>query len=238
MHEQKVPMVCFPHAGAGRLYYGRWRAAFTTSVELTVAQYPQREQKLAVPMPGSVRELAADLVEELRPVFSRPYVIWGHSMGSVVGYEVAKIAQERFGPPLVFFSSGASSPSVSRFTRADDLATDESMKDVLRSYGGISEASLADPDFMKWFAPAIRADLRLLSTYQDTEFERLRCPLVLLEGRSDKVQIEQWPWYAEGPVEVHEFDGGHFFIDEHRQTIAALIESRINLAWQRRPQTV
>ncbi|MFE9638134.1 thioesterase II family protein [Nocardiopsis alba] len=230
-----ISMVCFPHAGAGRFYYSRWQQAFSGIVDLNIVQYPLRENRLNTPMPESVGELAEDIFEEFEDVLRGPYAIWGHSMGGVLGYEVAKLCQERLGnAPLTFFSSGSSAPCRARFRRVGNLDTPEGFRDVLLRYGGVPEEYLRDADFMTYFAPAIKADLRLLSAYQDTGRVPLRCPLVLMLGRGDTVTPDQWEHYTDHSLEVNEYEGGHFFLDRHRESMVALMESRLQLAWQLR----
>ncbi|MER6911902.1 alpha/beta fold hydrolase [Streptomyces sp. NPDC000594] len=234
----KVPVVCFPHAGSGALYYGKWKYAFQDAVDLQTVQYPFRERRLATPMPASVQLLARDIFEEFLDVFRGTYAIWGHSMGSVIGYEVAKLCQERLGnPPLVYFSSGSSAPCDARFKRVEELDTAAGFHDVLRQYGGVSEEILRDASFMKYLAPTIEADLRLMGGYLDTAREKLRCPIVLMEGRDDAVTIGPWEHYTDLPLEVFEFSGGHFFLEEHRAEMASLMESRIQKLWQLRDVT-
>ncbi|WP_285728736.1 alpha/beta fold hydrolase [Nocardiopsis sp. ATB16-24] len=228
-----IPVVCFPHAGAGRFYYSPWQHAFSSLVNLQVVQYPLREQRMHTPMPASVGELAEDVFAEFEDVFRGPYAIWGHSMGSVIGYEVAKLCQERLGgPPLTFFSSGSAAPCRARFTRAEDLDTPEGFRDVLMHYGGVPEEYLRDADYMKYFAPVIKADLRLLGSYQDLVRVPLRCPIVLMLGRDDTVTADQWEHYTAHPLDVNEYDGGHFFLDRHRTAMASLMELKIQLSWQ------
>ncbi|MCO1579144.1 alpha/beta fold hydrolase [Crossiella sp. SN42] len=230
----KIAVVCFPHAGAGRLYYSRWQYAFNDAVDLHIVQYPLREQRMQTPMPASIGALAEDVFTEFEEVFRGPYAIWGHSMGSAIGYEVAKRCQERLAnPPMTFFSSGAAAPCRATFTRVGDLDTAEGFRDVLLRYGGVRAEYLQDKDFMGYFAPIIEADLRLLGAYQDATFEPLRCPIVLMLGRGDTVTAEEWQRYTEHPLETKEFDGGHFFLDEHRTSMASLMESKVQLAWQR-----
>ncbi|MFD0203133.1 MULTISPECIES: thioesterase II family protein [Saccharothrix] len=232
---EKLPLVCFPHAGAGMLYYSKWKFAFGDGIDVRIARYPLREQRTNTPMPASLPLLARDIFTEMVDSFRGTFAIWGHSMGSNIAYEVAKLCQDRLdNPPLVFFSSGSAAPCDSRFKAVADLDTPEGLKQVLRDYGGLSEENLADADFMSYFAPIIAADLRLLGGYEESTFEQLRCPVVLMEGRDDRVVTDRWQRYTEHPVETTEFDGGHFFVEERRPEMAALMESKIQLLWQRK----
>ncbi|OLF10296.1 thioesterase [Actinophytocola xinjiangensis] len=227
-------MVCFPHAGAGMLYYSKWRFAFGGGIDVRIAQYPLREQRMNTPMPGSLTALAEDLFTELSSSFRGSYAIWGHSMGSVIGYEIAKLCQDRLGnPPLVFFTSGSAAPCDSQFTGVSDLDTKDGVERVLRHYGGLSEENLADPEFMKYFAPIITTDLRLLGGYSDPHQIPLNCPIVLMQGQEDPVSVTNWQRYTQHPISHNTFDGGHFFVDERRPEMAALMESTIQLVWQR-----
>ncbi|MFI9531309.1 thioesterase II family protein [Micromonospora rosaria] len=232
---EKLPLVCFPHAGSGTLYYSKWKFAFSDGIDVRVVQYPLREQRTNTPMPASLPLLARDIFTELVDSFRGTFAIWGHSMGSIVGYEVAKLCQQRLdNPPLMFFTSGSAAPCDRGFQRVSDLDTPEGIKKVLRDYGGLTEENLADADFMNYFAPIIGGDLRLLGSYQDVAVEQLRCPIVVMKGRADRVVTDQWQRYTERPVETTEFDGGHFFIEERRPEIAAFMESKIQLMWQRK----
>ncbi|WP_440068969.1 thioesterase II family protein [Streptosporangium sp. OZ121] len=230
---REIPVMCFPHAGAGALYYSKWRHAFQGGVDLRIVEYPLRERRLGTPMPASVGLLAEQIFAEFADVFRGTYAVWGHSMGSVIGYEVAKLCQERLdNPPLVYFGSGSSAPCDSRFKRVKDLDSAAGLNDVLRRYGGVGEEILRDAGFVKYIAPVIEADLRLMGGYEDTAKEKLRCPIVLMEGREDEVTTGPWADYTDVSLQVFEYDGGHFFHDAHRARIAALMESKIQTLWQ------
>lgn len=230
---RKIPLVCFPHAGAGELYYSRWKYAFQDGIDLHIVRYPLRERKMNTPMPTSASELAREVFAECLDVFRGPYAIWGHSMGSIIGYEVAKLCQERLdNAPLVYFSSASSAPCEARFKKVKALDTAEGFNEVLLRYGGFSEELLRDATFMKYFGPTIEADLRLMGSYEDDTFEKLRCPVVLMEGRGDTVTTDAWARYTDHPLHVTEFDGGHFFLEEYRAEMASLMGSKMQLLWQ------
>lgn len=229
----QIPLLCLPHAGAGRLYYNKWRNSFGDGIGFEVVQYPARENRLAHPMPETVEELADDIHAEYADLLAGPHAIWGHSMGSVVGYEVVRASRRRGGAgPLVFFSSGSAAPCESRFKRAASLETADGFRDVLLRYGGIPAASLDDPQFMDYFAPIIKTDLRLLGGYREDGVQPLGCPLVLMQGRDDPVKVDTWTRYVERPPEMHLFPGGHFFPAQNQASLVALMSTRIHLAAQ------
>lgn len=222
---EKLRVVVFPHAGGGTLFYRDFKSAFKHS-EVSVIQYPGREEKYAQVMPDTVDELADEIFKEYRDLFKSDYVIWGHSMGSTVGYEVAKRCEEILhNPPIAFFSSGASAPC-SPTTKKVKLSvdSDKDFEGLMDMYGGISDELRHDKDFCDYFYPIIRGDMRLLSAYSDSEHIKLKCPIRLIEGTADEHDIDGWKFYTDFDINVKYHNGGHFFINDHKQEIADYIE--------------
>lgn len=152
----RVPLLCFPHAGAGRLYYARWGALFDDGISFEVVQYPEREGRYKERMPDTVQQLAANIHSEYAWVFEGPYSIWGHSMGTVVGYEVAKLAQRLSGrAPLVFFSSGSSAPCESRFKTVSSLSSARTNQPEQQA-GPLLRPRLRFPSVLQWVVHQLR----------------------------------------------------------------------------------
>ena len=224
MTDAPITLLCFPHAGAGRLFYERWRSMLAPAIEFRVAPYPHREHLMGQPMPASVPALAEQLYATLIDDLPGEFALWGHSMGSVVAYELAKLAQDRTGRvPVAFFSSGASAPCDSTFRDAAALETPEGIERILRCYGGVDEAALSDHQFMSYLRPILTGDLKMLASYKDLSPRALPCPLFLYEGEDDTVTLDNWVRYSTILPELTYFTGGHFFIAEHAPEVAATI---------------
>ena len=86
----RINLVCLPHAGGSASYYREWGARLPEAVEVHVVQYPGREERLAEPLIDTMAEMADTVAEVLRPLFARPLVLFGHSMGALVAYHLAR----------------------------------------------------------------------------------------------------------------------------------------------------
>ncbi len=53
-------------------------------------QTPGRENRTTEPVVESIDELVDQIVPHLLPLFDRPVVIWGHSFGGIVAWEVIR----------------------------------------------------------------------------------------------------------------------------------------------------
>ena len=194
MKEKKV--IIFPHAGAGIGFFNSFKDEFKKT-DVFVIQYPGREDKYEKNMPDTIDELADVIFDEYKCLFDGQFVFWGHSMGSIVAYEVAKRCERNLNVvPIVFFSSGSSAPCCGGSERVKNaVKSHKDFEKLLDVYGGISDELRNDRDFCEYFFPIILGDLKMISNYCDEQLVKLRCPIMLMEGLDDDVSIDRWRLY-------------------------------------------
>lgn len=175
----------------------------------------------AVTLPG----LAAAIAEQLPA--DRPFVLAGHSLGGLLAYEAAVELQRRGGQlPAFVLVMGSRPPhhsSADLFAPLVDLP-DEPFLDALEAVGAVNSALRTSP-MRPLFLPALRADLRIITTYRPDTAARRRAPLpvpvVAWSGTHDPLAppslLSGWGDYTAFPREVETFEGGHFFPFEEAQ---------------------
>lgn len=209
-------LVIFPHAGSGSSFYYEWKKRFEKDFSVSVIQYPLREHKYGIPMPSTLKELANEIFEQYREVFMADFVVWGHSFGSTLAYEVLRIVQLKLKKSAaLFFSSGASAPCDEHTQFPSNIVNERSvLVKTLQKIGGIPKEMYLNKEYMDYYLPIISADINLLMNYRDLRCEKIQCPLVLLEGTDDEFVLTNWERYAK-VVDIRFFEGGHFFFDEN-----------------------
>jgi len=226
-------LFCLPYVGGAAWTFEPWRGLLGEDVELCTVELPGRGSRMREPafsrMGALVEALASAVTDEL----DVPYALYGHSMGSLVAFELARELRRRDLPePQVLFASGGPAPRLSGQRMAVHRpevhrATDEQVIARLLSLGGLPEEVMAEPALLKAFLPAIRADFAVFETYEYRPERLLGCPIVVLTGRDDAEvpPAHSLPWSREttGPAEHRVLPGGHFFLRSAQEEVLAIV---------------
>ncbi|HZF89890.1 thioesterase II family protein [Streptomyces sp.] len=230
----RARVLLFPHGGGSASYYRSWAAAAPWDVEFLAAQYPGREDRYGDPVPSDLQSvaagLAADLTNDGPPL---PTVLFGHSMGAVVAYETARRLAAAGEPPTALVVSGHPAPQLTRPGRVH-LGSDEELIEELRRTEATHLDILDNASLIQAFLPVIRGDYRLSETYRPVPGERLRLPVTVLYGdrdpEIDRLEAEGWREVTDGTCQLRTFEGGHFYLDTHRESVIELLTAHARVA--------
>ena len=85
----EINLLCFVFAGGSPSFFAQWKNIFPEWVNFIPVLYPQREKRASENMPESVEELIASFLTDNKHLTDKPYVIWGHCSGALIGMEIA-----------------------------------------------------------------------------------------------------------------------------------------------------
>ncbi|MYT29250.1 alpha/beta fold hydrolase [Streptomyces sp. SID8354] len=227
----RVRLVCLPHAGGSASFYRLWADALPWDVELVAVQYPGRMDRLREPCIEEAGKMADLLCEELRLLSGRPLVLFGHSLGALLAYEVARRLDRPGTPaPAQLVLSGRAAPGTRPPTTVH-LGDDEELWAELRRLGGTSDEVSAQPELRSLVLPALRSDYRLAETYRHVPGPPLSCPVTVCVGERDtevsREQAAAWSRYTRGGCEVAVFPGGHFYLNPERDRLLELLSGAL-----------
>jgi surfactin synthase thioesterase subunit len=159
-----------------------------------------------------------------------PFALFGHSMGGLIAFELARELRRRARSGPVFLAvSGCPAPqcSSSRVAPVAHLNDAEFLEQVKSRYSAIPEEVLAQPELVELLLPALRADMGIVEAYSCTPEPPLECPIRCFGGTTDhtvpREHLDAWREQTRGPFSLREFPGGHFFLfDSPNEVLAAL----------------
>jgi medium-chain acyl-[acyl-carrier-protein] hydrolase len=211
-----VRMFCLPYVGGAASVYEPWRGYFGEDVEICAVELPGRQTRMHERAFSRIGPLVDALADAITDELDVPYALYGHSMGSLVAFELARELRRRgAGEPVVLFVSGGPAPQL---THDHPKLHDASVADVtaqLKNLGGLPVEILEEPELLSVFLPTIRADFAVFETYEYRPEPLLDCPMVAFTGRDDidvpLSRIAPWAEETTGRFDYHVLPGGHFF---------------------------
>jgi surfactin synthase thioesterase subunit len=227
-------LACFPHAGGSASFYFPISAALHPEVEVLAVQYPGRQERRLEEPIRDLQELAGQAFDALLPWAREPLALFGHSMGALVAYEVAR-RLERIEDisPVILLVSGRRAPSTYRDEKVH-LSDDAGLIAELKKLGGTNSAFYADEELWRMVLPALRGDYQAAETYKYQPGPALRCPITAIIGESDprvnRAEAEAWSAHTTGKFTLEVFNGAHFYLTEHVADVLDLICQKLRSA--------
>lgn len=223
-------LFCFPYAGGGASIYHAWSRSLPAAIDVCAVQLPGRENRIGEPLFTSLPLLIDSLARELTPFFDKPFAFFGHSMGALISFELARCLRSRRQPePSHLFVSALRAPQfpLSRDT-LHNLSTAEFLRSVFRM-GGTPPAVLMNKELVSLMLPILRADFTMYETYIYTREEPLACPITVFGGEQDTLvtgrELQGWREQTHGSFKLCMQPGNHFFLQGGQQQLLQIIAS-------------
>ena len=223
-------LICFPYAGGGASVFRSWGdSEFLADVEVCAVQLPGRESRITEPPVGDLRRLVHMLCEALEPYLDRPFVFFGHSIGALVSFELARELRRIRGiAPNHLFVSGCPAPHLPDSERICDLHDDEFLERVSR-FNGTPPEVFNHSELMQLMLPALRADFSLRDRYVYREEPPLDCPIIAFGGMSDQhvngVVLGSWRQHTRERFQLWLFQGDHFFVRSAQEPLLEILST-------------
>ncbi|WP_326782962.1 thioesterase II family protein [Streptomyces sp. NBC_00151] len=210
-----VRLVCLPHAGGGADSYRPWASALPEGGELIAAELPGHGRRLPERPLERVEDVIADLLPRLGDP-AAPLVVFGHSMGGLLAYELCDALDRAGTPPQALVVSAMGPPDLLDSGWNHALAEDpEALMDHVAGLGSTPSPVLADPGMRALVLRPLQADFRLLGRARRTEVREVPVPLYALAGDRDPVhpphEVAGWQRHARLWKGLRVLPGDHFF---------------------------
>ncbi len=240
---KKTKLFCLPYAGGSATLYARWKKLLHSSIELVPIELAGRGKRYSVPFYNSFNRAVIDIYDAIESeVGDGPYALFGRSRGSLLAYElIHKLLDNNCHEPVHVFFSGRYPPHVKKEEKVHYTMPDDKFLEAIIKYGGTPKELLEHKELLDIFIPILKADYRILDDYAFTErTTKFDFDITALTGTQDDEvdmnDLDEWGRYTKRGFKYHQFEGGHFFINQYAEDITNIINKA--LVSERNPKYV
>ena len=226
----KMKLYFVPHAGGSAMgYLTMKRFIDPENVEVVPLELAGRGTRIKEPCYKSVEEDAKDLYERIKEdIEDTDYAIFGHSLGTVITYELTKLIEQNKKPiPKCLFLSGRGGPGYDMgMPSVADLPEEEFASYFIKNQG-IPEEMQHSKELMRLLLPVLRTDVKKAEQYEEKQVEKITSDIVAVYGVEDNLcnreGMRAWGELSNGTYKEYAFSGGHFYFTKHRQELGECI---------------
>ncbi|MEU0406060.1 alpha/beta fold hydrolase [Streptomyces sp. NPDC006197] len=215
----RLSLLVLPHAGGNAHAYSAWREHLPADVRLLIGQYPGRGARFSEDLPESVDDLALPVIDAL-PADTGDLVVLGHSMGSLVAFEVTRALQAVGRTPQGLIASACRAPVLpNQCPVHPERLDDDQLVAAIKERGGTDDGILDDEELREIVLPSIRADFAIDDAYRCTAPDvRLDCRVAVFGGDADPIvpvdMLDGWSLVAGHQVVPEVLTGDHFYFQQ------------------------
>jgi medium-chain acyl-[acyl-carrier-protein] hydrolase len=210
-----TPLLIFPHAGAGPNHYRRLGQEVMGRLRPFLVHLPGRETRLDDAPAHDIAAVVQPLARAITPLLASRFAFYGHSMGALVAFELARQLRRAYGvEPDHLVVSGHAAPRHPRPQNRHQLADDDLWASVCALLGTPADVA-SDPQMRSVFLPALRADFEVCETYRYRAEPPLDCPISSFAGDRDQEAppstMAGWATETRSSFRQETLAGDHFF---------------------------
>lgn len=214
----KIRLFCFPYSGAAASVFYPWADILPSTIEVCPVQLPGHGTRLAEPLFQRLATLVAAAADGLQPYLDKPFAFFGHSMGALLSFELARHLRRNGKPgPVHLFVSGHGAPHLPDRNPPLHPLPEPEFVAKLRELNGTPEEILRHQELLQLLIPILRADFAVCETYVHPPEPPLACPISAYGGLGDayvsREELAAWQEHTASRFSVRMFPGDHFYLN-------------------------
>jgi medium-chain acyl-[acyl-carrier-protein] hydrolase len=233
-----LKIFCFPYAGGSALVFKKWADLLPSNIQVIPVELPGRGARMQEAPFVSLPDLVDNLGEVIGPLLDRPFALFGHSMGAIIAFELARALRQKYDvEPRALFVAGRRAPNIPNSEPITyNLPKDEFMKELIELDGTPREV-LEHEELMEMIIPLLRADFQLIQTYQYSAGPPLQCPIIAYGGLQDRHVTREtlmfWKEHTSSRFSLSMLPGDHFFLRSSQVQLLGLMARELHGAMAR-----
>lgn len=224
----RLRLFCFPHAGGNAYIFREWQRHFAPEIDVCLVHLPGRARRTRERAHTRLQPLVEEMANAIRAELHGRFAFYGHSMGALICFELARELRRRnYSTPVRLFLSACRAPSMVRSVPPIfNLPVQELMAEIQKLKGTPKEF-FELPEVQNALLPLLRADLEITDTYEYLAESPLACPITIYGGEEDELapvkSLAPWELQTTAECKTRLFSGDHFFIQSLKTEFVGIL---------------
>lgn len=229
MTGQPPKLYIFPHAGGSAEFYVPFAKAFASDIKRVAVRYPGRGGNHDLGSFTTISDLADKVCQMIKPPDNpgEKVAFFGHSMGGLLAFEVARRFEAAGGPIAALFVSAVAAPGRVGYEHVPE--SDQGLLDAVSEMTGVNPEFLENEEFAASILPTLRG-LKAISKYDCPPDATVSCPIFAFLGADDEVatheKMSHWSERTTSEFSLRVFPGHHFYLTDHIPELVSDIEGK------------
>ncbi len=209
-------LFCFCHAGGSATVFHQWHQRLPSDIEVCAIQYPGRGHRISEALIDDYDQMVESITEGIQSKLNQPFAFFGHSMGAMLSFGVARRLRDQGLPlPCHLLLSASRAPQFELGREPlHNLAKPEFIE-RLKQLNGTPAEVLEHAELMEMMEPILRADFKIVETRVYQETQPLEMPFAVFGGKEDSRvntdYLQGWQQHTNAGFWLQLFSGDHFY---------------------------
>ncbi|MDJ1469706.1 SDR family NAD(P)-dependent oxidoreductase [Xanthocytophaga flava] len=221
----KYRIFCIHPVGAGASMFGHFIFNPPADAEVLAFQLPGRENRLHEEHYQDVPSLVADMATVMESLLDKPFIVFGHSFGGMVGFELIRHLQLQFNKkPIQLFISGTIAPQLTKKWKDRDVISETAVLTNSEERLLSLMSYIDDVEFLRKILPVMRKDMAMIMSYVYVPGEKFDFPITTFAADKDDVvypsEVSQWKEHTNSSFTMEVLEGDHWFLSRNKELIS------------------
>jgi surfactin synthase thioesterase subunit len=228
-------VIALPFAGGNKYSFNGIEKHVSKKIDWITLELPGRGSRFKESLLDKIDHMVDDLLSQIMPhIHEGNYIIYGHSMGTLLGYELAKkITEKKLQKPMALFFTGRGAPGFTRFNNKKSLLPSPLFWEEVNKIGGLPKEILECKELLELYYPIMKSDFKAIEDYNYLPMEvPFNFPIHILMGKeeigigNEKTPLsgmKDWQNETSDNCTFELLDGDHFFVFKHAEPLAKRI---------------
>jgi Predicted thioesterase involved in non-ribosomal peptide biosynthesis len=229
---KKIQLLLLPFAGGSSASFHKLLPYISPQIEVAAVEYAGRGKRIGEPLIEDYDLFLEDSAKQINEcIDDRQFAVLGYSLGAAIAYDLIANRYLKRQPIHAFMCARGSLKKTSKSQLFADLSGQEFLQ-KMEELGGMDERILNNKRFLDIYMRPVKADYRIWSQFTYCEKNlKLPCDITAVYCSKDSLSdgIAEWESMTDGKVDYYEMGHNHFFINQHYEEIAHIINEHLKI---------